>query len=241
MLRALFLAIGQLFDARILALLGASVLLSVACFAAVWGAIGWTLTHTSLFTTGWLEFVSDLLGAGLTLLLTWFTFPLLAAAFVGLILEPAARAVEARHYPQLPPAPGLSFWAGLVTSLRFLVVVVALNAALLLLWFAPPLYPVGYLLVNGLLLGREYFELVALRRLSPTDARALRRANSGELLLLGMGTAGLSVVPIVNFVAPVLVTMMFVHRCQAWARRAGVGQGAGVGGGARVGQPAGGG
>ncbi|MCB9884524.1 MAG: EI24 domain-containing protein [Planctomycetes bacterium] len=222
MLRTLFLAIGQLFDGRILSLLGASVMLSVACFVAVWFGVGWTLTHTELFTTGWLETASDVLGALLTLVLTWFTFPLLAAAFVGLFLEPAARAVEARHYPQLPPAPGLPFWTGLLASLRFLVVVVALNAALLLLWFAPPLYPLGYLLVNGVLLGREYFELVALRRLSPAEAHALRRRNSGELLLLGVGTAGLSMLPVVNFVAPVLVTMMFVHRYQAWAQRAGM-------------------
>lgn len=228
MLRALTLAVGQVFDGRILSLLGASVVLSVACFGVSWLAIGMLLTHTTLFSTGWLETVSDALGALLTLVVTWFTFPLLAATFIGLFLEPVARAVEARHYPHLPKAPGLPFFAGLVASLRFLATVIALNAALLLLWFAPPLYPIGYLLVNGLLLGREYFDLVAMRRLSPQDAQQLRSRMGGELLLLGIATAGLATIPLVNFVAPVLVTMVFVHRFQTWTQRA-PGQAAGGG------------
>jgi len=216
MLRALFLALGQLFDRRILTMLGASVLLSIACFAIAWAGVAWTLTHTTLFSSDWLETTVDVLGGALTLVLTWLTFPLLASVFIGLLLEPIARAVEQRHYPMLPKAPGLPFFAGLVASLRFLALVVALNLLLLLLWLVPPAYPVGYLLVNGLLLGREYFELVALRRLSPAEANALRKRCSGELLLLGVATAGLMMVPIANFVAPVLVTMVFVHRLQVW-------------------------
>lgn len=83
MLRALFLALGQLFDRRILTMLGASVLLSIACFAIVWTGVGWTLTHTTLFSSGWLETTADVLGGALTLVLTWLTFPLLASVFIG--------------------------------------------------------------------------------------------------------------------------------------------------------------
>lgn len=222
MIRAFSSAVGQLFDGRILGLLGACALLCVGCFVVVWIGVGWTLTHTAVFETRWLEGVVDVLGGLLTLGLSWLLFPLLASAFLGLFLEPVARAVEARHYPQLPKAPGLPFFAGVLASVRFLALVVVVNVALLLLLVsALPAYPFAYLLANGFLLGREYFELVALRRLSPAAARDLRRRTGGELLLLGTATAGLSLVPLANFLAPVLMTMVFVHRYQAWTARSG--------------------
>ncbi len=218
MLRAFLLAAGQLFDRRILTLLGAAALLGVACFAAVWIAVWQVLTRTALFETGWLETIGDVFGGLLTVVLTWFLFPLLATTFVGLFLEPVARAVEARHYPHLPPAPGPGLLPGILASLRFLGTAMLLNAALLPFLLLPPVYPVVYVLVNGVLVGREYFELVALRRLDPAAARSLRRRRASEVLLLGCAIAFLATLPIVNFVAPVLATMATVHRFESWRR-----------------------
>lgn len=218
MLQAIARAIDQLFTGSILKLLGYSIALSVLCLGAAWFGVGWLLAHTTLFETGWLESTGDLLGWALTLILSWFLFPLLATAFVGLFLEPVANAVERRHHAHLPPAPGLSLWSGIGSSLRFLALVVLLNAALLPTLLFAPLYPVAFVLVNGLLLGREYSDLVALRRLDPRSAKALRRRHSAEILVLGIGTTMLNMVPLVNFVAPVLVTMVFVHRFEAWRR-----------------------
>ena len=224
MLNAFSRALGQLTDPRILRILGMCVLLSIASFAASWAAIAWLLHSTRLAEAAWLDTTLDLLGGLATLLLTWLLFPLLKSSFVALFLDRIAVTVEAKYYPDLPPSPGIPWWQGLLCSLRFLALVLVMNVLLLLLLplllVVPPVYPVGYYAVNGFLLGHEYFDLIALRRLAPAEARALRHRHSGALLATGTVGAILATVPFVNFIAPVLVTAAMVHRFEAWRRAA---------------------
>lgn len=228
MVGAFLLALAQLGDRRILRLLGRCVLLGVAAFAALWVAVGWLLAQTSVTAIGWLEAALDVLGGLATLALTWLLFPTVLAACVGLFLEPVAAAVEARHHPHLPPAAGLPWWTALGASLRFLLVALVVNLLLLALLAWPPIYPVAYLAANGWLVGREYVELVALRRGPPAAARALRAAHRGELLVFGVVVTALLAVPAANLLVPVVATAAMVHRVQAWSRRAAA-QGAGGG------------
>jgi len=216
-LGSLLRAFGDLLAPRIAGILGASVALGVACFAGVWWSldaalIGW-MGYSAEAAPWWLAW----LGGSAVVLLAWFTFPMVAGAFVGLFLERIARIVEERHYPGLPPAKGLPLVAALRAAVRFLLLVVAMNVALLVFGLLPALYPFAWLLGNGWLLGREHFELVALRRLDVAAARALRRRHRVALLVGGCALAGLSLVPLLNFVAPVLGVAFFVHRAAAWS------------------------
>ncbi|MBM3972875.1 MAG: hypothetical protein FJ301_02095 [Planctomycetes bacterium] len=216
-LGSLFRAFGDLLASRVAGIVGACVALGVACFAGVWWGldamlVGW-FGYSAETAPWWLAW----LGGSAVVLLAWFTFPMVAGAFVGLFLERIARVVEARHYPGLPPAKGLPFGAALRAGVRFLLLVVAINVALLVFGLLPALYPFAWLLGNGWLLGREHFELVALRRLDAAAARALRRRHRVALLFGGCALAGLSLVPLLNFVAPVLGVAFFVHRAAAWS------------------------
>lgn len=217
---ALSKAIAQLGDRRILSVLLASIALAIAVFAALWLGIWFLLTRTAISDQAWIETTLDVLGGLATLALTWLLFPIVVSAWVALFLDRVATAVEQRHYPELPPAPGLPLATALLASLRFLVVALTLNVLLLVLLLLPPAYPVAYYLLNGYLLGREYFELVALRRLDPIAARRLRARHGTELLLTGAGMAFALTIPLVAFVVPVVATAMLVHRYETW-RRAG--------------------
>lgn len=222
MISAFLRAFAQLGDPPITRLLGLSALIGIGCFAAAWTGIAFLLTQSSLTEIGWLETTLDVLGGVATLVLTWLLFPLVLSACVCLFLDSVAAAVEARHFPVLPRAPGLPWWQSLLAGLRFLVVVIVLNVLLLaLLLVLPPIYPVAYVLVNGVLVGREYFELVALRRCSPAAAHALRRQHGPELLLMGIVVTGMLMVPFLNLVAPVIGTAAMVHRAEAWRRATG--------------------
>ena len=64
---------------------------------------------------------------------------------------------------------------------------------------------------RGYLFGREYFEVVALRRLDRTAARTARHRFTGRVFLGGVVIAGLFIVPLVNLVAPVVATAFMVH------------------------------
>ena len=170
----LFRALAQLADPRFLRVLLRALGLTVLALAAVfWLAVlglGWLLPDSvSLPWIGPVGFLDDLAfwgAAGLMLLLSVVLMVPAAAAAVGFFLDGIAAAVEARYYPGLPPVTGLGVGQQAVDALRFFGLVVAANLVALVVYLAvPPLAPFVFWLVNGFLLGREYFQLVAMRRL----------------------------------------------------------------------------
>ena len=203
--------ISQLNDPRTRKVLWLCIGSAMAVFAVLWGAIGFLLTSTVFFTTGWLETAVDFLGGLATLILTWFLFPGVMSALIGLFLEDIAGAVEARHYPSLADAKGLPATAAMLLALRFLFTVIILNLGLLIFLLIPPVFPFVFYAVNGYLLSREYFELVALRRIGPEDMRLLRRRHRGRLFVAGVIITLLLTVPLVNLLAPIVATAAMVH------------------------------
>ena len=86
----------------------------------------------------------------------------------------------------------------------------ALPFYLLTFWFPPFALAIFYCL-NGYLLSREYYELVALRRLDTAAAVALRKANKQRLFLAGVIITFLFTIPIVNLFAPVIGVAAMAH------------------------------
>jgi len=98
----------------------------------------------------------------------------------------------------------------MVSSLGGQVTMLALPLYLLTFLF-PPLKLFVFYLVNGYLLGREYFELVAMRHHDAADRRRLRRAMRGERVAAGLGIAVLFSIPLANLAAPLVATAAMVH------------------------------
>ncbi|MCX7286707.1 MAG: EI24 domain-containing protein [Rhodobacterales bacterium] len=220
MFTAFFKALGQLGDRRFRRVVGLGILLALAILMAVYAGflqLIWWLTPESLDIpfVGPVTGIETLLGwASLLLMigLSVFLMVPVAAAFSGLFLEDVVDAVEDRHYPHLPPAVPLGWMEGLRQSINFLGLVIAVNAASLLVYpFAGPLLPVVFWVVNGFLLGREFFMLVALRRLPPEAAAALRRRNAFRLWAAGTLMAVPLSIPLVNLAIPVLGVATFTH------------------------------
>jgi CysZ protein len=137
---------------------------------------------------------------------------------ISIFLEKIADIVESTHYPQLGPAHGISIWTGLWTGLVFLVAVIVLNLLMLpfyiLALFIAGLGAAIFYALNGWLTARMYYEQVALRRLTPRDVRAWRRANSGILWGTGIVIVFLGTIPVVNLLVPVVGTAAMVHVAQ---------------------------
>jgi len=220
MINAFSKALAQLNDPRIRRVIWIAIASACIVFAVLWGMVGALLGGTSFFSIGWLEWVVDLLGGLATLVVTWFLFPAVIGVVIGLFLEDIAACVEARHFPDLAAPKELSVMPALMVALRYLGVLVALNLVLLVFLLLGPLFPFVFYSVNGYLLGREYFELVAMRRLDPAQARRLRLAHRGELFLAGVIMAFLLTLPLVNLLAPVLITAAMVHLFEGWRKPA---------------------
>jgi uncharacterized protein involved in cysteine biosynthesis len=223
-----FKALGQIGDPRFRRVMGLGVLLALALLAAVYAGF---LVLINSFVPGTIDLIfvgpitgiDALLGWGslfLMLGLSVFLMVPVASAFSGLFLEDIADAVEDRHYPGLPPVTPVRLGDSLVDSLNFLGLVIAANVLALVLYiFAGPFIPVVFWAVNGWLLGREYFTLVATRRLGREGAKALRAQNSGRIWLAGILMAAPLSVPLVNLVIPVLGVATFTHLFHRMAAR----------------------
>lgn len=172
---------------------------------------GFLLAQLTSLGGGWIEAALEALGGLAVFVLVLLFFPALAGLIASLYLEQIARAVELRHYPQAPPPRVQPATETLVVGLRFLLALVGLNILALPLYFVPVVNLAAFALVNGSLLGREYFEFAALRYLTPGEARALRRANRGRALFGGIVLALIAGVPLLNLLLPIIGTAAFVH------------------------------
>jgi CysZ protein len=135
----------------------------------------------------------------------------IASLVAGLFLDEIAAHVEASDYPDEPPGRDLPLALSLVLSAKFAAVVVLVNIFALLLLLLPGVNLVVFLVANGYLLGREYFELAALRHIPQAEAKRLRQANRVQVFLGGLMIAGLLAVPLLNLLTPLFATAFMVH------------------------------
>jgi CysZ protein len=185
----------------------------------VWWIFSSTVDLSSLSLWGWLESVLDWIATfvvGLCLIVvSTVLFPGVSTIIVGFFLEDVVAAVEARHYPNEPPARPQPVSEVVVSTARFALMVIGLNLLFLpiylILMFIPPLNLVFYYVLNGYLVSREFFELVALRRMEPAAALNMRRQSRGKIMVAGILLTFLLTIPIVNFLTPVIATAFMVH------------------------------
>jgi CysZ protein len=219
MLGALCRAVSALSMPPLQRVLALSLALAVLSFALLWFGIAGVLYHTEFF--GWrpLNWLLDLLGGLAVLVLTWLLFPAVVTLIMSLFLERVAVAVEACDYPGRGPPRRQPIGETLGIMLRLTGLTLVLNLlALPIYLLIPGINLFLFLVVNGYLLGRGYFEVVSLRRLDAAATRAVRSRFGLRVFLAGVVIAGLFVLPLVNLVAPVIATVFMLHIFEALPR-----------------------
>lgn len=234
MISAFVKAIEQLPDSRFRNVVLIGILGAVGTLIVLFAGAKWALNQvpwTELWLIGpvfeWMGgyadevgLVSFIIGAGG---LTWMLFPVAAVAVISLFLDSICEAVEQRHYPHRANPRSQPLLEAIFGAIKFLAITIALNLAalpvyLLLIWFLGT-GAFLFLIVNGYLVSREFFEMVAARRMAPGPAKRLRRAHRLRLILFGMLSVFLMSVPLVNLVAPVLAAAAMVHFYEKLPRR----------------------
>ncbi|ABD56079.1 EI24 domain-containing protein [Jannaschia sp. CCS1] len=219
-INAFLKALGQLTDGRFLGVLAMGIGLTIGLLVAFYGVfalvIGWMLPDSfSLPWIGevtWVDNALTLAGIPLMLLLSIFLMVPVASAFMGIFLDRVANAVEDKHYSGLPPARGLSIAEALADVAKFLGVLTLVNLVALILYLIfAPLAPLLFWVVNGILLGREYGQMVALRRESAAGAADFRKRNRPTLFAAGVLMTVPLTIPVVNLLVPILGAATFTH------------------------------
>lgn len=185
-----------------------SLLLTVGLFAGLWFA-AWLAWPAEGFTAwGWLNEGINWLAGAMGFIAVFFLLTPVASLFAGIFLDEIAGAVERRFYGHETPGRDQPLSEGVIMGLKFAALVIVINIVMLPLHF---IFPFGVWIVNGYLLGREYFEMVAVRYLPMPEALAYRKKNRGPVFLAGVIMAVPLTIPIVNFLVPLFGTAFMVH------------------------------
>ena len=225
MYRDVIRTLRQVTDRRFARVLMLSLALAAVVFVGLIVAAGWTLSSFAVFGTGWIDSILDVFGVLAFGVVAILLFPAFATGIQGIFLDDVAEAVETRWYPDLGEPRKQPWREVLLSNLELAAVVLAVNLMLLPVYlaliFVPPLNLVLFYVVNGFLLGREYFEAVALRRMPPAAAKRARLRIRGHVWLGGAVIAFMFSIPFLNLAAPTLGTAMMLHMFQRLRGRLG--------------------
>ena len=210
MLKSAFRAFGDLFSPEFRSVLLKALGLTIALFIAVLIITEVLIASFTHFSWPWADRLVEV-GTGLALIVAFFfLMSPVTAAFAGLFLDQIAEKVEERHYPWDPRGTPLPVGRAILISIQFFVVVLLVNLAVLPMVF----FGIGaFVLVaaNAYLIGREYFEMVAMRHMPVEEAKMLRKENSPTVFIAALLPAFMSLVPFVNLAVPLFSTAYFTH------------------------------
>jgi uncharacterized protein involved in cysteine biosynthesis len=218
---ALARAFGQLPDPPFRRVIFRTFLWSAALSVALFLAASWGVTLIQATGIGWLDGTIEFLGAAAAFVIAILLFPGLAAIVVGFFLEDIARAVEARHYPNLSEPRRQPLREVVWAATKLAAITVVLNLLILPVYLVPVINVFVFYGLNGYLLGREYFELAALRRTDDAGARQMRRRHRTRVFIAGVVITFLLSIPFVNWFMPVIAAAFIVHEFERLRSRAG--------------------
>ncbi|MFN3863826.1 MAG: EI24 domain-containing protein [Erythrobacter sp.] len=212
-LSALVLALGQLGDRRIVAVVAKSAALTLALFVAAGTGLYFGLAAAGArygIDAGW----AGLAAALLVPAAMWLLFRVVAMAVLQFFADEVVAAVEARHYPaRAAQAQALPLRRDLANAVRGLLRALGYNLLALPLAGLVAFTAIGpalvFLAVNAVLLGRELTDMAWLRH-----ARSLAGGNpagKAERFLLGASIAGLMLVPVFGLFGPVIGAAAGTH------------------------------
>jgi uncharacterized protein involved in cysteine biosynthesis len=203
-------ALRNLLLPGILKVLFLCLLAYMACFSALAWIFSEMINHYVGVTgsQGWLTHIAASFGG---MFVAHLFFPLLYPILISFFDDRIADVIEKEDYPHLPPAKG-PFWPTILNDTAFSAKALGLNLLFLPVYiifnvFSAPIY---YML-NGYLLGTQFFRIVAGRRATMAEAESLRRKSHHSILLIGVTISFFSTVPVINLAVPLFGIAAMLH------------------------------
>jgi CysZ protein len=236
MLEDAFKALADLLYPPLRAVLIKSVLLALAVIAAIGIALQRGLSWLAESGATWAEQASGFVPHSAWAALAWtlsimaslgiltgavFLMPAVTNIIGSFFVDDVADVIERRDYPADVPGRALPLTTAVIEGIKFaLLSLVVYVVALPFVLFAG----FGFLILfvaNAYLLGRNFFELAAMRFYPPFEAKLMRRRHAGYVFMGGMLIALFVSVPILNLATPIfaMALMVRLHK-RAVGRRA---------------------
>jgi CysZ protein len=164
--------------------------------------------HAAWATLAWV--LSIMAGLGI-ITGALFLMPAVTAFVGSLFVDEVADVVERAHYPAEPVGRALPLFRALIEGLKTAALALLIYLCALPFLLLAGLGVIILFLANSYLLGREYFELAAMRFRPPAEAKALRKSNATYVFLAGMVIAVFVSIPLLNLATPIFAMAFMVH------------------------------
>jgi CysZ protein len=182
-------------------------------------ALFWFLLCSSLFFS-WLShtlqgqaianFLPWLGSIGGTMI-AWILFPALMPIIIRFFDTQIALLIEEEDYPDTARPAEAPFWKELLHDLRFSATAILLNILVLPLYMLPVINLILFYLLNGYLLGREFFVIAARRHIPVYEAQELFHRYGTTIILSGIALVMLATIPVINVLAPFWGIAFMIH------------------------------
>jgi uncharacterized protein involved in cysteine biosynthesis len=164
--------------------------------------------HTPLNALAWI--ISIAAGFGVVFGAV-FLMPAITSLVASVFVDEVADHVEREHYPAERPGTALPLGIAIPEGIKTALLTVLVYLIALPFVFVAGAGFIAFFIATAWLLGREYFELAAMRFRSPAEAKAMRKHNAGIIFTAGLVIAAFVSIPIVNLATPLFGMAFMVH------------------------------
>jgi len=137
--------------------------------------------------------------------------PAITSLVASVFVDEVADHVEREHYPAERPGVALPFGLAMTEGVKTALLTILVYLIALPFVFVAGAGFLAFFIATAWLLGREYFELAAMRFRTPANAKAMRKENAATVFTAGLIIAAFVSIPIVNLATPLFGMAFMVH------------------------------
>ena len=140
-----------------------------------------------------------------------FLMPAITSLVASVFVDEVADHVEREYYPAERPGVALPLGLAVTEGIKIALLTILVYLIALPFVFIAGAGFIAFFIATAWLLGREYFELAAMRFRSPAQAKAMRKDNAATVFTAGLIIAAFVSIPIVNLATPLFGMAFMVH------------------------------
>lgn len=164
--------------------------------------------HTAINMLAWIISIIASLGIVVGAV---FLMPAITSLVASFFVDDIADHIERESYPAERPGTALPVGLALAEGMKTALLTILVYLVAMPFVFIAGAGFIAFFIATAWLLGREYFELAAMRFRSPAEAKAMRKRNAAIVFVAGLVIAGFVSIPIVNLATPLFGMAFMVH------------------------------
>jgi CysZ protein len=164
--------------------------------------------HTALDIVAWILSIAASLGVVFGAV---FLMPAITSLVASVFVDDVADIVEREHYPAERVGTALRFGLAMTEGVKTALLTILVYLIALPFVFLAGAGFIAFFIATAWLLGREYFELAAMRFRTPAEAKLMRKQHGMTVFTAGLVIAAFVSIPIVNLATPLFGMAFMVH------------------------------